>query len=745
VVLVAELEVKVADVQPTQGFVCLDTFDTPKGKRNVFDVMLEMTQERKPPEWPPMRIARQPRTDTKEGGTLYCIDNRRLFMHKVLCVDSARATACATEVAWMTEFDCKLNQAPPKESDRDRHWRTNDEGIAAAREELNRRLDMAQALHDVSPQALHDVSAGAQMRALVPKKDDELSQYREEMRSLLTRVNRLVESADLNRVAPTPHDEHLQSLLQEKHSLSEDTTRAHKREIKDLFLRELEVVREQDDDDWETEDEWKCRRLESVSCTLSCTSTRDPVKEWTYTKEQLLALSPRTSGQSVVRRFDGHGHPNTVYSSESVPLYDDILTNVETSVASSAGTGGKTKDVPKPVEPEPRLTPAEVKISDSHVPGDTGQSGEAAPPSTPSRPPRVPKPRPKLEPGQRFEYKINFILKFKDLCRDAEHGELDIDSVQYLGLFDRDPCKFTLLPPLLFDSFVRSNVNLHVLFYHIAEILDHKGPSGPNCCCLVRWKDFDATYDSWMLRRSVTLEVVIAYEKVLTDMAASGKDIDEKKLASFVGADQKISAIDAHTRQEARSSVRTPAVSTQMKCELHNKNRSTANLTQELNPLTQGVRWVCRQGMECAMGQVGNGMHGGCGGTRTKRIPAAINQLKPNLRCRMYRNKYPDVKETVVVLVKRIDVRGVYVNLIEYDDKEGMILSSELSRHRISSVKNLVSPLSFPPHFSSPAPCEVLSLPCLTCRIRQSTKPHPFTSSSHARSFINSSHLFWSF
>ena len=133
-----------------------------------------------------MRIARQPRTDTKEGGTLYCIDNRRLFMHKVLCVDSARATACATEVAWMTEFDCKLKQAPPKESDRDRHWRTNDEGIAAAREELNRRLDMAQALHDVSPQALHDVSAGAQMRALVPKKDDELSQYREEIRSPLT-------------------------------------------------------------------------------------------------------------------------------------------------------------------------------------------------------------------------------------------------------------------------------------------------------------------------------------------------------------------------------------------------------------------------------------------------------------------------------------------------------------------------------------------------------------------------------
>ncbi len=163
VVLVAELEVKVADVQPTQGFVCLDTFDTPKGKRNVFDVMLEMTLERKPPEWPPIRMTRHPRTDTEGGGAFYCIDNRRLFMHKVLCVDSARATTRATEVAWMTEFDCKLKQAPLKQADRDRHWRTDDEGIAAAREELNRRLDMAQTLQDVSPQALQDVSAGALM------------------------------------------------------------------------------------------------------------------------------------------------------------------------------------------------------------------------------------------------------------------------------------------------------------------------------------------------------------------------------------------------------------------------------------------------------------------------------------------------------------------------------------------------------------------------------------------------------
>lgn len=72
-------------------------------------------------------------------------------------------------------------------------------------------------------------------------------------------------------------------------------------------------------------------------------------------------------------------------------------------------------------------------------------------------------------------------------------------------------------------------------------------------------------------------------------------------------------------------------------------------------------------------------------------IPASGNPEEPNLRCRMYRNKYPDVEETVVVLVKRIDVMGVYVNLIEYDDTEGMILLFELSRRRIRSVKKLIN------------------------------------------------------
>ena len=86
-------------------------------------------------------------------------------------------------------------------------------------------------------------------------------------------------------------------------------------------------------------------------------------------------------------------------------------------------------------------------------------------------------------------------------------------------------------------------------------------------------------------------------------------------------------------------------------------------------------------------------------------IPPASNPDEPNLRCRMYRNKYPDVEETVVVLVKRIDVMGVYVNLIEYDDTEGMILLSELSRRRIRSVKKLVSIVLFAMAFPCRSQC----------------------------------------
>lgn len=49
--------------------------------------------------------------------------------------------------------------------------------------------------------------------------------------------------------------------------------------------------------------------------------------------------------------------------------------------------------------------------------------------------------------------------------------------------------------------------------------------------------------------------------------------------------------------------------------------------------------------------------------------------------CRMYEGKYPEVDDLVVVEVKSIEEMGAYVALKEYNDIEGMILLSELSRY----------------------------------------------------------------
>jgi hypothetical protein len=57
-----------------------------------------------------------------------------------------------------------------------------------------------------------------------------------------------------------------------------------------------------------------------------------------------------------------------------------------------------------------------------------------------------------------------------------------------------------------------------ISWYQIAEILDHNGPSGPKCRCLVRLEGFDATHDNWILRKHVTLEVITTYEQILTDI-----------------------------------------------------------------------------------------------------------------------------------------------------------------------------------------------------------------------------------
>mmetsp|Transcript_37660 Transcript_37660/g.60425 ORF Transcript_37660/g.60425 Transcript_37660/m.60425 type:complete len:329 (-) Transcript_37660:702-1688(-) len=58
--------------------------------------------------------------------------------------------------------------------------------------------------------------------------------------------------------------------------------------------------------------------------------------------------------------------------------------------------------------------------------------------------------------------------------------------------------------------------------------------------------------------------------------------------------------------------------------------------------------------------------------------------------CRMYDETFPEVDDVVMVQVKSIAEMGAYVQLLEYNNIEGMILLSELTRRRIRSVSKLI-------------------------------------------------------
>ena len=64
--------------------------------------------------------------------------------------------------------------------------------------------------------------------------------------------------------------------------------------------------------------------------------------------------------------------------------------------------------------------------------------------------------------------------------------------------------------------------------------------------------------------------------------------------------------------------------------------------------------------------------------------------LKMPLSCRFYKEKYPEVEDVVMVNVRSIAEMGAYVHLLEYNNIEGMILLSELSRRRIRSINKLI-------------------------------------------------------
>jgi len=60
------------------------------------------------------------------------------------------------------------------------------------------------------------------------------------------------------------------------------------------------------------------------------------------------------------------------------------------------------------------------------------------------------------------------------------------------------------------------------------------------------------------------------------------------------------------------------------------------------------------------------------------------------MNCRMYENQFPEIDDVVMVQVRSIAEMGAYVCLLEYNNIEGMILLSELSRRRIRSINKLI-------------------------------------------------------
>lgn len=58
--------------------------------------------------------------------------------------------------------------------------------------------------------------------------------------------------------------------------------------------------------------------------------------------------------------------------------------------------------------------------------------------------------------------------------------------------------------------------------------------------------------------------------------------------------------------------------------------------------------------------------------------------------CRMYENEFPAADDLVMVRVNRVTEVGAYVSLLEYANREGIILLSNLSRKRIRSVNKHV-------------------------------------------------------
>ena len=60
------------------------------------------------------------------------------------------------------------------------------------------------------------------------------------------------------------------------------------------------------------------------------------------------------------------------------------------------------------------------------------------------------------------------------------------------------------------------------------------------------------------------------------------------------------------------------------------------------------------------------------------------------MQCRFYRKDFPEEGDLVITQATKLHENGAYVVLLEYQNMEGLILSTEVTKKRVKSVNKFI-------------------------------------------------------
>ena len=122
--------------------------------------------------------------------------------------------------------------------------------------------------------------------------------------------------------------------------------------------------------------------------------------------------------------------------------------NVEPSPVKMEKELPRAADTAKSAEPTATARPAESPAA-KPIHSEAPKAAAAAESAAPSKKPSEPKPRPVLKDGERLQYDIEFILKFKSLCKEAPNAEAVRNQVAIAGMLGADkggPARSGMMP-----------------------------------------------------------------------------------------------------------------------------------------------------------------------------------------------------------------------------------------------------------------------------------------------------------